>query len=194
MLDKSLPYIDIIMRRNPAPPPVPALPPGYRFGFFGENGDEKSIRDWAEIEASVLEFDDTGSAEKYFRREFLPYKNELYRRMRFIITTDGRRVGTATSWWQIYNGIRNPWVHWVAVRPEFQSKGLGRALIYEVTRLMHEIEGETYFYLHTQTWSYKAVFLYESAGFEITVPCLPVCRYSSERLEEARAIINSYRR
>jgi len=60
MLDKSLSYIDIIMRR-PAlglPPPA-ALPEGYRFAFYGECAGKNGtgMGDWAEIETSVLEFD-----------------------------------------------------------------------------------------------------------------------------------------
>lgn len=49
MLDKSVPYIDIVMRR-PAmqPPAVPVLPEGYRFVLFGEEScpDKSCMRDW----------------------------------------------------------------------------------------------------------------------------------------------------
>lgn len=95
--------------------------------------------------------------------------------------------------WNDYNRARSPWVHRVAVRPEYQGLRLGRAVIYEVTRLLYELSGETAFYLHTQTRSHKAVLLYESAGFKITVPVPAVCEYSSERLNEACVIIDKYR-
>ena len=76
MLDKSLSYIDIIMRR-PAlglPPPA-ALPEGYRFAFYGECAGKNGtgMGDWAEIETSVLEFDNVLQAEDYFSRNFLPF-------------------------------------------------------------------------------------------------------------------------
>ncbi|MHB1151536.1 MAG: GNAT family N-acetyltransferase [Eubacteriales bacterium] len=201
MLDKSLPYIDIIMRRPVLPPPSAVLPGGYRFALFGESigggvsygNDDGYIRDWAEIETSVLEFSDVQMAEEYLRREFLPYRDELRKRMLFVITPDGKRVGTATAWWNDFNSERTPWVHWVSVRPEYQGLGLGRAVIYEAVRLLHEINGDKEFYLHTQTWSHKAVLLYESAGFEIVIPDPPVCIYSPERLSEAREIIDKFR-
>lgn len=197
MLDKSLPYIDIIMRRPALGPPPPALlPGGYRFAFYGELTGKGGtcMRDWAEIETSVLEFEDVPQAEEYFRRNFLPYPDELKRRMLFVIAPDGARVGTATAWWSDFNGARTHWLHWVAVRPEVQGLGLGRAVIYEAVRLLNEINGRREIYLHTQTWSHKAVLLYESAGFTITVPDPPVCTYSPERLDEAEEIIDRYRK
>lgn len=196
MLDKSLPYIDIMMRRPALPPPSAVLPEGYRFALFGESDgtDDAWLRAWAEIETSVLEFSDTQKAEEYFRREFLPYRDELRKRMLFVIAPDGKKVGTATAWWNDFKGERTLWLHWVSVRPEYQGLGLGRAVIYEAIRLLYEINGNKEFYLHTQTWSHKAVLLYESAGFEIVVPDPPVCIYSADRLSEAREIINKFRK
>ena len=53
MLDKSIPYVDVIMhRKKETPIPYVELPDGFIFSHF-RDGDEKT---WAEIEASVLEF------------------------------------------------------------------------------------------------------------------------------------------
>ena len=61
---------------------------------------------------------------------------------------------------------RRPWVHWVAVNPEYQGLGLGKALISHVIEHMIKLEGDVDFYLHTQTWSYKAVDIYTLNGFQ----------------------------
>lgn len=165
MLDKSIPYISICMKRE-AGTPIPEfkLPSGYAFTFY-EPGCEK---DWARIETSVLEFDCEMDALLYFQKDFLPYGPELPLRCMFIQTDAGERVATASAWWAYTGRRRDPMVHWVAVKPAYQGLGLGKALIAEVLRLILEIEGDRVVYLHTQTWSHKAVRLYERVGFHIT--------------------------
>ena len=168
MLDKSVPYVDICMRRDPGTPnPVCALPPGYRFSYYAP-GDEK---EWARIETSVLEFDGEMDALLYFQNAFLPYGPELPLRMFFVETDDGEKqekIATATAWWAYTGPRRDPMVHWVAVKPAHQGLGIGKALIARVVDRMIEIEGDRVFYLHTQTWSHRAVRLYQRAGFCIT--------------------------
>ena len=187
MLDKSVPYVDILMRRaaSEKPPSVP-LPEGYRFSFF-KAGDEA---DWARIETSVLEFDCEMDALLYFQREFLPYLSELGRRCLFIEAPDGEKVATCTAWWG-YSGVRrDPWLHWLSVKPGHQGKRLGKALVAEILRLMTDIEGARDFYLHTQTWSHKAVRIYQAFGFQITdEPNLS--KYSNENHQKAVAVLES---
>lgn len=165
MLDKSLKYYDVLMKRECGKPYVKySLPNGYRFKLF-EPGDEKY---WAEIEASVLEFNSPIDALIYFQRDYLPYINELKRRCLFIETSNGRKVATLTIWWN-YTGVRrDPWIHWVAVHRDYQGLGLGKALVAEGVKRLLAIEVDRDVYLHTQTWSYKAIGIYKKAGFEIT--------------------------
>ncbi|MDD5602610.1 MAG: GNAT family N-acetyltransferase [Eubacteriales bacterium] len=165
MLDKSVEYFHVLMHREKGLPIPPGkLPGGYRIVLF-KPGDEK---DWAEIETSVGEFEDTDEAGEYFGRKYLVYLPELERRALFVETPEGRKCATATAWWS-YTGIRrDPWLHWVSVKPEEQGKGLGKAIVCETLRLMTAIEGERDFYLHTQTWSYKAIGIYLKCGFRIS--------------------------
>lgn len=165
MLDKSVPYIDVLMRRKQGTP-VPRfdLPIGYRFRLYNA-GDEMA---WSAIEASVLEFSSEFDACLYFTREYVPLTRELERRCLFVETTTGEKVATATAFWS-YSGIRrDPWLHWVAVKPKYQGLGLGKALISKAISLMLDIEGDRDFYLHTQTWSHKAIKIYKKVGFCIT--------------------------
>lgn len=163
MLDKSIPYLNIVMQRK-ANTSIPqyVLPQGYRFVQFSP-GDEIQ---WAEIETSVGEFDSVQEALNYFQENYLAYPGEVERRTIFVQTTEGEKVGTVTSWWN-YTGVRRDLaLEWIAVRPYYQGKGLGKAVVYEGVRNMVEIEGDRDIFLHTQTWSYSAVPIYLKAGFQ----------------------------
>jgi len=165
MLDKSIPYMDVLMCRKKCSPILDySLPKEFKFSHF-KSGDEKS---WAKIETSVLEFNDELDALIYFQKEYLPFFSELERRCIFIENDKGDKIATATAWFA-YSGIRrDPWLHWVAVHPRYQGLGLGKALISNILQLMKDIEGDRDFYLHTQTWSHVAIRLYLQMGFLIT--------------------------
>ena len=165
MLDKSVPYAGFYMRREPGEPaPVFPLPEGYRFAFF-KDGDEAC---WARIETSVLEFDSEFAALLFFKEQFIPYSDELYRRCLFIENEAGEKVATATAWWSYINGQRRPWLQWVATDPRYQGLGLGKAVVSRAMGLLPELEGDSPLFLHTQTWSYKAIGIYRICGFEPT--------------------------
>jgi len=188
MLDKSVPYAPITMRRDPGtPPPDFALPPGYRFAFYAP-GDEKA---WARIETSVLEFECEMDALLYFQGDFMIYKPELPLRCLFAETDAGEKIATASAWWGYTGARRDPMMHWVAVKPEHQGSGVGKAVIAQIIRRMLEIEGDRVFYLHTQTWSHRAVRLYIKSGFYITdEPDIQGNR--NDRGAEARAILKRF--
>ena len=164
MLDKSVPYFRVILKRTAGTPlPQAALPEGYSFRLY-QPGDEK---DWGEIETSVLEFDDAAKAAAYYQEHYGLYQEEAARRTLFLCAPDGGKVGTFTAWW-CYTGVRRyPLVSWVALRPAYQGKGLGKALIARGVRLMAEIEGDVRMYFPTQSWSHKAIKLYQWAGFSL---------------------------
>jgi len=190
MLDKSVPYIEIIMHREAGVEiPTYPLPEGYSFKIY-EPGDEK---EWARIETSVGEFDNEMDALLYFQKEFLPFTKELPRRMIFIVSPDGELIGTASAWWDYAFERRCPLVHWVAVKPGHQGKGLGKAITAEVVRLMTVVDGEGVFYLKTQTYSHKAIGIYEWAGFTITGE-KGLFGYSNDRFDEAVKLIDDLRK
>ncbi len=164
MLDKSLEYVEIIMKRKKGrPAEVYPLPDGFYFANF-KTGDEIA---WAEIEYSVNEFDALGDALLYFTQKYLPFHKALEQRCIFIEDTNGKKVATLTAWWEKPDIQRCPWISWVAVRPEYQGIGLGKALISRGMMLMRELEGDVDIYLKTQTWSYKAINIYRANGFRI---------------------------
>ena len=77
---------------------------------------------------------------------------------------------------------------YVAVKPDYQGLGLSKALLSRLLELSAEIEGDRKVYLHTQTWSHRAVKLYEKFGFYITKePNL--FKYANNQYEEATALL-----
>ena len=164
MLDKTIPYYNIIMKRDKGTTiPDFILPEGFSFRLYSE-GDEKS---WVDIMVSVGEFDNYDEALGYFNKVYMPQKDELERRLLFIETKGYEKIGTLTNWWNLTNGRRDPSIHWVGVKKEFQGLGLGKALVYEGMRRMIEVEGDRDYFLHTQTWSYKAINIYIKAGYDL---------------------------
>ena len=189
MLDKSVPFVDVLMHRK-AGAAIPVVEPseGYRVVHYKE-GDEAA---WARIETSVLEFSNEQEALRCFRERYMPYAEELLRRCLFIETEDGEKVATATSWWSYSGKRRDPWLHWVAVDPAHQNKGLGKAVVSAALRLTAEIEGDRDYYLHTQTWSHKAIGIYENMGFCIT-DTKNLGRYANDGYEDALRILRAVR-
>jgi RimJ/RimL family protein N-acetyltransferase len=142
-----------------------ALPEGFHFEFYQE-GDET---EWAAIETAVSEFEDEAQALDYFQKKFAPFSKELKRRMLFITDSEGRKIGTCSAWWkELPDGTRYPLVHWVAVRPGYQGKGIAKAMLRRTLKQLQKLEATTPVYLHTQTWSHVAIRLYQKLGFEIT--------------------------
>jgi len=165
MLDKTIPFAKVYMRRKAGTPiPVFPLPEGFSYTYY-EDGDEVN---WARIETSAGEFDSEFAALLFFKEEFMPKVDELYRRCLFIRTASGEKVATSTAWWSYIGDQRRAWLQWVGVDARFQGLGLGKAIISRVTELMKMLEGDVDFYLSTQTWSYKAVNIYRKCGWEPT--------------------------
>ena len=159
MLDRSIPYKSLIMRR-PAHLPllgVPALPPGFSLRPY-RPGDAAL---WARLETSVLEFDEESAARAYFAERFLPREDLLRERCWFVCAPDGRVVSTATAWEEAGVNL----LHWVSTDPAFQRRGLARAV---VLRALHSYPPQRRalpVWLGTQTWSHDAILLYDSLGF-----------------------------
>lgn len=172
MLDRTLPYFDVIMVRPGHFPQVqaPALPRGYRYRLY-RRGD---IHHWSAIQTAVAEFDQPEKAAVHFQKEFLSDEAELARRMVFIDDSSGRPVADAAAWWKDDEACgRVALLHWVAVHPDRQGLGLGRA-VSSMALSLFASEGPTGdIWLTTQTWSHVAIGLYLSLGF---------CAHRSHRL------------
>lgn len=163
MLDRSLPHIGVIMVRPAQPlPSRPPLPAGYAIVHY-RPGMEKA---WAAIETAAGEFDDPAAALNRFQTEFLPHAAELADRCLFIVDPQGSPVATTTAWYGSQLGReRQPRLHWVAVMPDHQGRGLARALIGAALQVYRQLGEDGDVYLTTQTWSTVAIRLYLDYGF-----------------------------
>lgn len=164
MIDKSIPYFDVVMVRPAAAGPVkvPLLPDGFAYRLYAP-GDEAA---WSDIEAAVDEFDTQAQAAAHFGKEFMPHQEALAKRMAFIMDANGNAVADATAWWMDDAQLgRVALLHWVAVKPKAQGLGLGRAVSAKALSLFETEGPQGDIWLTTQTWSHVAIRLYLSLGF-----------------------------
>ena len=166
MLDTNLPRKKIFMRLPAtalAHVPDPALPPGYRFDTYAPG----RCADWARVETRVGEFASTEAAVEYFRLVFLAHPDLARERVQFIFNPAGVAVATASAWFGYSSdGTPVPALHWVAVDPDEQGRGLGRAVCAQALRCLQGRGQDVW--LTTQTWSHVAVRLYHSLGFRLS--------------------------
>ena len=169
MLDKSLAYQGFIMklrRMKLQEITVPDIPQGYHYRLYMPGDDIH----WARLEHSVAEFSSYDKALDYFRHDYaLPFEDELQRRCVFVCTDDDVPVATANAWFMESSLGHNAWLQWISTDPAHQGRGLGRAVIAKALSLFLTVGPSTDIYLHTQTWSHKAIYLYHKLGFQFSL-------------------------
>jgi len=147
------------------------LPSGFSTRWF-RPGDDKTwidIHDKAEKHVEI--------SPEVFSLEFGSDWELLGRRQCYLLDSASQAIATATAWFDDdYHGQPYGRLHWVAVVPEYQGRGLAKPLLKTVLRRMREL-GHEKAYLRTSTARPVAVNLYKRFGF---VPAL--------RSEEDRAV------
>lgn len=166
MLDKSVKFMNIIMKMDIEKAETvsdPTLPNGFNFRLYQPNDDKH----WSRIETSVLEFDTELDARDFFQKAYIPYEIELRKRCLFVLNPDGLPIATANAWYTNSELGHQVSLHWVAVCPEYQGLGIGKAIVQEALNLFQVLEPNCSIWLHTQTWSHIAIRLYHSLGFNL---------------------------
>lgn len=139
--------------------PLP-LGPGYFLRNF-QTGDETA---WARIETAAGEFSSVELALQRFNAEFGPRLSDFSRRSLLLCTSDGTPIGTGTAWYN--NDFHAEYygrLHWIAIHPQYQGKGLAKPLVSSVLHLLCQFH--TRAYLTTRTTSRKAIKIYRTFGF-----------------------------
>ena len=157
MIDRTIPYYNIIMRCDRVLPMEVKLPAGYSIRSY-RPGDEDA---WAGLMCAVGEQTDLAEAKALFTGRYLA-DAALTDRIFFAVDAEGTVIGSAIAW---DDGLRV--LHWLAVHPAHQGKGLGKALCQTCLRLFRREDNSKPVYLHTQPWSWKAILLYISLGFKL---------------------------
>jgi GNAT superfamily N-acetyltransferase len=101
-----------------------------------------------------------------FRSQFGADDRLLGERQCFLINPGGEPVGTATAWFDDdFEGGGWGRVHWVAIVPEHQGRGLAKPLLAAVCHRLFEL-GHERAYLRTLPSRIPAINLYLRFGFQ----------------------------
>ncbi len=138
------------------------LPDGYSIRTFRRG--EGPL--WAEIGFAAGNFTSLDAAAGQFENEFERPVEDMESRCFFVVhDATNRAVGTAMAWYDpgFVEGANYGRVHWVAIVPEHQGKGLAKPLMCAVLRRLAESHPRAV--LGTQTFRKPAVNLYLDLGF-----------------------------
>jgi len=153
-----------MVRRDLDNIPRHKLPAGFSFHWFAEGNEEL----WVRINSQADRYNKI--TRKLFNREYGNNAEEKHKRICFIIDARRRAVGTASAWFNnSYHGEKWARLHWVAIIPEMQGKGLAKPLMTVICNRMREL-GHDKSYLVTSTARVPAIHLYLTFGYrpEIT--------------------------
>jgi len=91
---------------------------------------------------------------------------DLRQRQCYLLAPTGAVIGTGTAWFNNnFEGARWGRVHWLAIMPAFQGRGLAKPLMTSICRRLREL-GHEHVYLSTSTALHAAIGLYLKFGFE----------------------------
>jgi len=157
----DLEYLRVVMvRRDLEGVPQCAVPEPYRVRWY-RPGDEEV---WRAIQIASDEYGEfpPGKFEEQFGRD----ETVLAQRQLYLCDADGRAIGTMTAWFGEARGWQG-WgrVHWVAVLPEVQGRGLSKPLMTLTLNRLREL-GHRRAYLTTATVRPPAINLYLKFGFQ----------------------------
>ena len=166
--------------------PAFALPAGFSLRWY-QPGDEAH---WRRIHLAAERFVEI--TPELFRQQFGAGTKERWRqpasaherqhrlnsrllqeRQCYLLDPCGDVIGTGTAWFGDVEGARWGRVHWMAILPEFQRRGLGQGLMTAICQRLRVL-GHERAYLHTSAARIPAIRLYLKFGFT------PVIRNAGE--------------
>jgi len=148
-----------MVRPGNAPYPVRELPPGFEVLWYHPGWE----RHWLEIQTQADP--EAGLSPATFERYFGGAPDELPHRQAYLADAHGRLVATATAWFG--EGERRAWgrLHWVAVAPEYQGRGLAQGLLTIVGERLRSLHPAGAF-LRTAAHRLAAIAVYLRFGFQ----------------------------
>ena len=149
-----------MIRENLEAIPQFSLPPNYTMRLY-QPGDE---RWWLEIQAAADRYNSI--AFELFAEQFGKNQQQITERQLYLCGAHNMAIGTATAWFKNdYQGEPYGRVHWVAIKPKWQSLGLAKPLMTATCQRLREL-GHNRVYLTTSTARIPAINLYLQFGFE----------------------------
>ena len=133
-------------------------PTGYSIRWY-QPGDEKS---WCRIHLLADKYTDV--TLDLHEKEFGRNTQVLTKRQCFLVDSKGESIGTASAWFDEHGEQSLGRVHWIAIVPMEQGKGLAKPLLKTVCNKLKEL-GHPKAHLTTQTVRIPAINLYLKFGF-----------------------------
>lgn len=139
------------------------LPRGYGIRkFHPHRRDDKT---WARIEVAAGGFPDMQSALERYQQWTSEIPGGMHTRCFFLVdTTTQEAIGTVTAWRGREEMEDLGRIHWVAIVPEHQGKGLAKPLVAHALRHLQR-EGVPGVYLKTDSSKPRALSVYSQLGF-----------------------------
>ena len=139
---------------------IPDIP--FPEGFSARNLRPGEGHIWTRIQRAAETFFEI--RDDLFQREFGKNLPALENRSFFVITDDGEEVGAITAWWiPHWRGKEWGMIHWVAVHPDYQGRGLAKpAMTVAMKRLKQSHDRAM---LGTSTGRIVAIKVYLDFGF-----------------------------
>src|SRR5438093_3818539 len=153
------------------------IPAGYRLRWY-RPGDEEH---WLRIH--LLADHKNQFKPDTFAQQFGSDASVLAERQCYLLDPVQGVIGTATAWFnEDFDGESIGRLHWVAIVPECQGRGLSRPLLTTVCRRLREL-GHNKVYLTTSSARTAAIHLYLRFGFR------PLIRTAIERAAWAQVFV-----
>ena len=160
MLDRTIPFFNVILRCDDYGLIRIDLPEGYRIVPYQPGYED----DWARMECLAGDFASEKEAADYFRGKYTV--SDSYDDILFLLEKTGKVIGSCTAWTDERKGSFVNSLHWLIIDKDFQGKKLGRSLCAAVMNRFSVKNGGPV-YIHTQPWSWKAILLYSALGFRL---------------------------
>ena len=135
------------------------LPVGFSARWY-QAGDEAS---WLRIQLAADRLNEI--TPELFLQQFGSDPALLCQRQCCLLDSRAEPIGTGTAWFkERFEGAPFGRVHWLAVLPQYQRRGLGKALMTILCQRLREL-GHNRAYLSTSTARIAAIRLYRLFGF-----------------------------
>lgn len=160
--DERICFYELLLERELSDIANYSLPAGYQFVPYSDGDREQ----WIDIEMSAKEFSNYEQGLEAWNRYYANSLTILPKRMFFIENEKGEKVASATAFYDIHgrDTLGAGWLHWVAVKREYQGKGLSKPLITYVLNAMKNL-GYLHAKIPTQTNTWLACKVYLDLGF-----------------------------
>ena len=137
-----------------------ALSDGFALRWY-RPGDELF---WFDIHLAADRFNQITS--DLFEQQFGSDRKRLAERQCYLVAPDGKKIGTATAWFGNQPETKDLGrVHWVALLPEYQGRGLSKPLLTAVCNRLSDL-GHKSAFLSTSDQRKTAIRLYLRFGFK----------------------------